>query len=78
MAMQWDTLLSARRLHVDNAQATDDQSYARSEFQRDYDRIIFSSPFRRLQNKAQVFPLPGSVFVHISLLEQQGTVMPGI
>ncbi|WP_068595861.1 dGTP triphosphohydrolase [Vaginella massiliensis] len=36
----------------------------RSEYQRDYDRIIFSSAFRRLQNKTQVFPLPGSVFVH--------------
>lgn len=36
----------------------------RSEFQRDYDRLIFSTPFRRLQNKTQVFPLPGSVFVH--------------
>ena len=35
----------------------------RSEFQRDYDRLIFSAPFRRLQNKTQVFPLPGSVFV---------------
>lgn len=36
----------------------------RSEYQRDFDRIIFSSSFRRLQNKTQVFPLPGSVFVH--------------
>ncbi|MHA6727830.1 dGTP triphosphohydrolase [Chryseobacterium sp. A301] len=36
----------------------------RNDFQRDYDRIIFSSAFRRLQNKTQVFPLPGSVFVH--------------
>ena len=36
----------------------------RSEFKRDYDRLIFSAPFRRLQNKTQVFPLPGSVFVH--------------
>ncbi len=36
----------------------------RTEFQRDFDRIIFSSSFRRLQNKTQVFPLPGSVFVH--------------
>ena len=36
----------------------------RSEFQRDYDRLIFSAPFRRLQNKTHVFPLPGSVFVH--------------
>lgn len=37
---------------------------SRTEFQRDYDRLIFSPPFRRLQNKTQVFPLPGSVFVH--------------
>ena len=37
---------------------------SRTDFQRDYDRIIFSSSFRRLQNKTQVFPLPGSVFVH--------------
>jgi dGTPase len=36
----------------------------RSEFQRDFDRLIFSSAFRRLQNKTQVFPLPGSTFVH--------------
>lgn len=43
---------------------TNDTSDARSEYQRDYDRIIFSSAFRRLQNKTQVFPLPGSVFVH--------------
>lgn len=36
----------------------------RSQFQIDYDRLIFSSPFRRLQNKTQVFPLPGNIFVH--------------
>lgn len=36
----------------------------RSQFQRDYDRIIFSAAFRRMQNKTQVFPLPGRVFVH--------------
>lgn len=36
----------------------------RSEFKRDYDRLIFSAPFRRMQNKTQVFPLPGSIFVH--------------
>ena len=36
----------------------------RSQFQVDYDRLIFSSPFRRLQNKTQVFPLPGNIFVH--------------
>ena len=36
----------------------------RTHFQRDYDRLIFSSAFRRLQNKTQVFPLPGNTFVH--------------
>jgi dGTPase len=51
-------------MHVPESAKTDDQSFARDEFQRDFDRIIFSSPFRRLQNKTQVFPLPGSVFVH--------------
>ena len=61
--MNWDTLLSAKRFGSPSSM-TDDQLMARSQFQRDYDRIIFSSPFRRLQNKTQVFPLPGSVFVH--------------
>ncbi len=36
----------------------------RTQYERDWDRIIFSSAFRRLQNKTQVFPLPGEVFVH--------------
>ncbi len=36
----------------------------RTQFQRDYDRLIFSSPFRRMQNKTQVFPLPEHIFVH--------------
>ena len=40
------------------------KKHERTEYQRDYDRLIFSSPFRRLQNKTQVFPLPGSIFVH--------------
>lgn len=61
--MKWERLLSAHRLGAFN-QEVHDPDYARSQFQRDYDRIIFSSPFRRLQNKTQVFPLPGSVFVH--------------
>lgn len=42
----------------------DERTHNRTDFQRDYDRLIFSSPFRRLQNKTQVFPLPGSIFVH--------------
>lgn len=61
--MDWKTLLSAKRWGYES-RSLDGQYDARSEFQRDYDRLIFSSPFRRLQNKTQVFPLPGSVFVH--------------
>lgn len=60
--MEWQRLISSKRLgRPDNHT---DFTEHRSEFQRDYDRLIFSSPFRRLQNKTQVFPLPGSVFVH--------------
>lgn len=61
--MNWKTLLSAKRWGYEDREIND-QFDARSEFQRDYDRLIFSSPFRRLQNKTQVFPLPGAVFVH--------------
>lgn len=61
--MDWNKLLSAKRWGYED-KYIEDQTDARSEFQRDYDRIIFSSHFRRLQNKTQVFPLPGSIFVH--------------
>lgn len=61
--MNWEKLLSSKRWGNED-RFIGNQKEARSEFQRDYDRIIFSSPFRRLQNKTQVFPLPGSVFVH--------------
>lgn len=61
--MNWKQLLSAKRWGYEN-RTPYEQIDARSEFQRDYDRLIFSSPFRRLQNKTQVFPLPGAVFVH--------------
>ncbi len=60
--MKWEKLISNKRLGLEDIHylRKDD----RSEFQRDYDRLIFSAPFRRLQNKTQVFPLPGSIFVH--------------
>lgn len=61
--MVWEKLLSSKRWGNED-RFVGNQKESRSEFQRDYDRIIFSSPFRRLQNKTQVFPLPGSVFVH--------------
>ncbi len=61
--MNWQSLYSARRTG-DPEQKDINPDQVRNSFLRDYDRIIFSSAFRRLQNKTQVFPLPGSVFVH--------------
>lgn len=60
--MDWNTLISAKRFGLEEFHKERHEN--RSEFQRDYDRLIFSAPFRRLQNKTQVFPLPGSIFVH--------------
>ncbi len=60
--MQWQRLLSDVRFGLE--EYSDPRRGSRSDFLRDYDRLVFSSPFRRLQNKTQVFPLPGSIFVH--------------
>lgn len=60
--MNWTTLLSAKRFGLEDFHRERQEN--RSEFQRDFDRLVFSAPFRRLQNKTQVFPLPGSIFVH--------------
>ncbi|MGQ1785466.1 deoxyguanosinetriphosphate triphosphohydrolase [Saccharicrinis sp. GN24d3] len=60
--MNWDQLLSTKRTGQEERVYT--VQHQRTQFQRDYDRLVFSSPFRRLQDKTQVFPLPGSVFVH--------------
>ena len=60
--MNWQQLISNKRLGQEHRHA--ERHDDRSEFKRDYDRLIYSAPFRRLQNKTQVFPLPGSIFVH--------------
>jgi dGTPase len=57
--MTWNNCFSSKRFGL-----KDDDKGIRTEYERDWDRIIFSSPFRRLQNKTQVFPLPEEVFVH--------------
>lgn len=62
--MDWNRLLSRARLGV--SRQTPD-SEARTDFQRDFDRIVFSSAFRRLQDKTQVFPLSQSDYVRTRL-----------
>src|SRR5450432_3796964 len=73
--MNWEQLYSPRRTGSErkvmpgttgegSVDARAGAPALRTSFLRDYDRIIFSSAFRRLQNKTQVFPLPGPVFVH--------------
>lgn len=57
--MTWNNCFSQKRFGIKN-----EQTDIRTQYERDWDRIIFSSPFRRLQNKTQVFPLPEEVFVH--------------
>jgi len=61
--MTWDTLLSPER----RLQKKTSGEPSRSSFEQDYDRIIFSHPFRRLQDKTQVHPLPEHDFVHTRL-----------
>lgn len=59
--MEWSKLLNAGRF----GQASPSGGYdVRSQFERDYDRLVFSPEFRKLQSKTQVFPLPGEIFVH--------------
>lgn len=61
--MNWTQLLSPQR--TGKKKQSSEQS--RSAFEQDYDRIIFSHPFRRLQDKTQVHPLPEHDFVHTRL-----------
>lgn len=63
--MKWQTLFSERRLG--DAKGGTNISPDRSNFEKDYDRVVFSSAFRRLQDKTQVIPLPESDFVHTRL-----------
>lgn len=62
--MNWEQLLSPTR---QGRPIEKDSTVGRSIFQRDFDRIVYSSAFRRLQDKAQVFPLAKSDFVRTRL-----------
>ncbi|TOB12345.1 deoxyguanosinetriphosphate triphosphohydrolase, partial [Vibrio parahaemolyticus] len=63
--MDWNQLLSTKREHSAEASHNDDTS--RSEFHKDYDRIVFSSAFRRLGRKTQVHPLSNHDHIHTRL-----------
>ncbi|MDR0931456.1 MAG: deoxyguanosinetriphosphate triphosphohydrolase [Victivallales bacterium] len=62
--MQWKTLLSPHRV---GSSRPGEISQARSPFQRDFDRIVFSGSFRRLQDKTQVYPLSKTDYVRTRL-----------
>lgn len=61
--MEWGKLLSQKRLGREDDPAPD----VRTDYQRDYDRIVYSSAFRRMQDKTQVFPLAESDYVRTRL-----------
>lgn len=62
--MHWQRLLSRERL---GSQVAPNASSARTDFQRDFDRVVFSSAFRRMQDKTQVFPLSKVDYVRTRL-----------
>ena len=65
--MEWKRLLSEKRCRETAGQRN--YSDLRSEFEKDYHRIIGSASFRRLQDKTQVFPLERLDFIHTRLTD---------
>ena len=63
--MQWSQLLIRQRLGKDKPI---DSESARTCFQRDYDRLVFSSPFRRLKDKTQVYSLSENDYLRTRLI----------
>jgi len=65
--MQWPDLLSLKRQGDRLKRLRIEQDPTRLGFEVDYDRILFSTPFRSLQDKTQVIPLSNTDFVHTRL-----------
>ncbi len=74
--MHWPRLLSQRRFPDQQLPATH-AALVRGAFVQDYDRVVFSSAFRRLQRKTQVMPLPETDFVHTRLTHSLETAVVG-
>lgn len=64
--MDWNRLLCANRLGAPRYEHTSPES-GRSDFHKDHDRIVFSSPFRRMGRKTQVHPMTENDHVHTRL-----------
>ncbi|MBS4039919.1 MAG: dNTP triphosphohydrolase [Flavobacteriales bacterium] len=65
--MQWEKLLSLQKHGDSKPRKRKDQTEDRLDFEVDFDRIIFSAPFRLMQDKTQVIPLSKTDFVHTRL-----------
>ncbi|WP_230688224.1 dGTP triphosphohydrolase [Hymenobacter jeongseonensis] len=74
--MLWPRLLSQRRF-PDQQLPPPSATLVRGAFVADYDRVVFSSAFRRLQRKTQVMPLPETDFVHTRLTHSLETAVVG-
>lgn len=74
MSMQWPQLLSRVRLGAEDPPS---RSASRTDFQRDYDRIVFCSAFRRMQDKTQIFPLSKIDYVRTRLTHSLETSSVG-
>ncbi|GAB3864911.1 deoxyguanosinetriphosphate triphosphohydrolase [Hymenobacter segetis] len=74
--MLWPRLLSQRRF-PDQQLPPASAAPVRGAFVQDYDRVVFSSAFRRLQRKTQVMPLPETDFVHTRLTHSLETAVVG-
>jgi dGTPase len=64
MSMEWERLVSTMRLGREDDRG---DGGSRTEYMRDWDRLVYSSAFRRLQDKTQVFPLSDSDYVRTRL-----------
>lgn len=65
--MNWDALLSTCKLSADEQEPEEFSRYPINEFEKDYNKIVSSAAFRRLQDKTQVFPLDKSDFIRTRL-----------